>query len=420
LLKSATNGSLMAALAGGKSKGSEKSVDELRRQAREALLTSAFDGRLASVLAAGTPKASASLEEMRLQAQEALLKSASDGSLRTMLAAATQAAPCAPGIQELRLEARAALMKSATDGSLRAVLASGALKGPPQDSIVELRREASTALMRAAQDGSLLTLLSAGKAQTPALSEFKYQPSVGSWLLKKPPQVERPWYYRKIEAVSEDEKVFLEFQSVIAQKDAEIDHLKASLRLSSSGQLSLPTSPAKSQAPPPPPAARHEQPAAGEAKAAKSAPSKAAGTGDFRCLDASALQNLYSKFPPVQRPAKAPEVVQAAEFQLRPSVGTWLSGSPETQEEEPAVKAAPKAVAPEVRKPWNQCASVGSWLMLRPEEDFSERPGSVNILSRTHEQMFIMQPEELVLGFEKAIHRKDEEIHKLKEKLGAA
>mmetsp|Transcript_22605 Transcript_22605/g.26576 ORF Transcript_22605/g.26576 Transcript_22605/m.26576 type:complete len:99 (-) Transcript_22605:3-299(-) len=63
------------------------------------------------------------------------------------------------------------------------------------------------------------------------MTQFKYKPSVGSWLTKKPHQVPKPWYYQRVSVVeAEDEKVVKGLQAVIADKDAEIAALKAKLQ----------------------------------------------------------------------------------------------------------------------------------------------------------------------------------------------
>jgi len=59
-------------------------------------------------------------------------------------------------------------------------------------------------------------------------SPFRHRPSVGTWLTKVPDTVERPWYFQEFEAGEHSEYIG-KLQDVIAEKDLELDKLKAQL-----------------------------------------------------------------------------------------------------------------------------------------------------------------------------------------------
>lgn len=447
-------------------------LSEKKLKACKALLESARDGTLAAALAevVGTtaevvrpcnmrpsvgswlvprldpgqpvtvrPTVDPDIESLRLQARAALFKSLSDGTLAKVLAASAEPPKAAPApvvvdeVEQLRIEARDALLRSAKEGTLASLLSQG--KG--QSDVEALRKQARDVLLAAAQNGTLQTFLVGQKKAPEYPPGFRFKPSVGSWLAKKPIEVPRPWYYKKIEVkVEDDEQVMKELQDVIAQKDAEIEMLKATLR--SSGLLSLASSSPSSTiknfnlsstldreivvlerelkvdaAVPPAPKPKPPTVAA--------VPFKDYFTKNMLSVDYNSL-NLYSKFhsrPTVAQKAIA-KALPSAPFSLRPSVGTWLMPVRKGVEvatvksTSTATKSA-VAVAP---KPFHLRASVGTWLGYRNQEE--ERPKSVSILTRSDSMLKTMKQEELITGFQKEIHRRDEEIEKLRRQLNAA
>jgi len=60
---------------------------------------------------------------------------------------------------------------------------------------------------------------------------FVFRPSVGSWLVRKPPQVERPWFYQKrtSKELGENVEYVRGLQAVISEKDQEVERLKAQI-----------------------------------------------------------------------------------------------------------------------------------------------------------------------------------------------
>lgn len=340
------------------------------------------------------PAIDTDIESLRLQARAALFKSLSDGTLAKVLAASAEppkAAPVVDEVEQLRMEARDALLRSAKEGTLASLLSQ--VKG--ESDVETLRKQARDVLLTAAQNGTLETFLVAQKKVPEYPPGFRFKPSVGSWLAKKPIEVPRPWYYKKIEVkVEDDEKVMKELQDVIAQKDAEIELLKATLR--SSGLLSFAASSPSSTIknfnlsstldreivvlerelkvdaavlPKPP--------------TVTVVPFKDYFAKNMLSLDYNSL-NLYSK------------------FHSRPTV---------------AQKATKSTVAV-TPKPFHLRASVGTWLCYRNQEE--ERPRSVSILTRSDSMLKTMKQEELINGFQKEIHRRDEEIEKLRQQLNAA
>ncbi|OLP89424.1 hypothetical protein AK812_SmicGene29134 [Symbiodinium microadriaticum] len=190
------------------------------------------------------------------QARATLLQGARDGSLT----AALQTTKDEDKVEDLRVQARDALLRASINGSLEKALKEGKSdKKPQEDELEELRvqaqlwhrhgvgrllcRQARNALLKGSLDGTLEKALHAGKSEKqPEVAAFKYTPSVGSWLQKKPYQVARPWYYT-VHGETEDDKakgsasfegiaepasqVIKDLQSVIAEKEREIENLKA-------------------------------------------------------------------------------------------------------------------------------------------------------------------------------------------------
>lgn len=374
------------------------------------------------------------IESLRLQARAALFKSLSDGTLAKVLAASAEPPKAAPApvvdeVEQLRMEARDALLRSAKEGTLASLLSQ--VKG--ESDVETLRKQARDVLLAAAQNGTLETFLVSQKKAPEYPPGFRFKPSVGSWLAKKPIEVPRPWYYKKIEVkVEDDEKVMKELQDVIAQKDAEIEMLKATLR--SSGLLSFAASSPSSTiknfnlsstldreivvlerelkvdaaVPPKPPTVTV-------------VPFKDYFAKNMLSIDYNSL-NLYSKFhsrPTVAQKATA-KPLPSASFSLRPSVGTWLMPVRKGAEVATVKSTSPatKSTAAVAPKPFHLRASVGTWLCYRNQEE--ERPRSVSILTRSDSMLKTMKQEELINGFQKEIHRRDEEIEKLKRQLNAA
>eukprot|EP00913_Durusdinium_trenchii_P024130 g22659.t2 len=144
--------------------------------------------------------------------------------------------------------------------------------------------------------GALDQVLSQGKspkksqqaASATELPHFKFKPSVGSWLVKKPHQVPKPWYYENVAVVeAEDEKVVKNLQAVIAEKDGEIAALKSP--------------------PPLPPKAVQ-----GAEQSMKATPASLTNFRQYyadhvHSVGSDAMEKLYSKFPSQPKPApKAP------------------------------------------------------------------------------------------------------------------
>ncbi|CAJ1409239.1 unnamed protein product [Effrenium voratum] len=359
------------------------------------------------------------------QTAVALIRAAEDGSLDKALRE-TLGGSKDTELEDLREQARSTLLQGAKDGSLQA-----ALKSTREDGKVEeLRIQARDALLRASMSGALEKALGQGKTPkaakaTPAFQmekpAFKFTPSVGSWLQRKPPQVEKPWYYTAVPVQAEDVKVVKDLQAVIAEKDHEIEALKAKI---AAGGLNLGSAPAL-----PPPAAKAQAEASAPMKSAPApAKNKETSLANFRqyyvdqvlCTSAlSSLEKLYSKFPAQPKPKPAPKpaaspVASAPRFALKPSVGTWLAPAPKKPSAAaapPAASASAASATPFILKP-----SVGTWYMIKP---FEERPKSVDILERTHSKLLTMDKEELITGFEKAIKKRDQEINNLKSTLKA-
>ncbi|CAJ1362847.1 unnamed protein product [Effrenium voratum] len=363
--------------------------------------------------------------DLQKETAVALIRAAEDGSLDKALRE-TLGGGKDTELEDLREQARSTLLQGAKDGSLQA-----ALKSTREDGKVEeLRIQARDALLRASMSGALEKALGQGKTPkaakaTPAFQmekpAFKFTPSVGSWLQRKPPQVEKPWYYTAVPVQAEDVKVVKDLQAVIAEKDHEIEALKAKL---AAGGLNLGSAPAL-----PPPAAKAQAEASAPMKSAPApAKNKETSLANFRqyyvdqvlCTSAlSSLEKLYSKFPAQPKPKPAPKpaaspVASAPRFALKPSVGTWLAPAPKKPSAAaapPAASASAASATPFILKP-----SVGTWYMIKP---FEERPKSVDILERTHSKLLTMDKEELITGFEKAIKKRDQEINNLKSTLKA-
>eukprot|EP00434_Breviolum_minutum_P012034 symbB.v1.2.010611.t1/scaffold696.1/size260109/4 len=415
LLQSAKDGSLAKALVSASSENVD--MGELRKEAATALLNAAKDGTLdAALQETRTPKDN-ELEELRQQARATLLQGARDGSLQDALKSTKDEV----SVDSVRMEARDALLRSAQDGSLATALQQQAHKGN-QQKVEELRAQARDALLKASMNGGLEQVLAKGKAekkanQAAAEPEFKFKPSVGSWLQKKPHQVPKPWYYRRVSVAEEDEKVVKGLQAVIAEKDSEIAALKAQLLQTGMDVASPKAKAAESAAPIQPPKAESSK-----NDNAKSGPS----LKDFRSYNAEHVQSfgsglqetLYAKFPQPKPAPKAtvPKVEEApVKFALRPSVGTWLTPKlkPTGATAAPAPSVAPtasgKASTPFALKP-----SVGTWLTFKINND---RPKSASILDRTHSKQLAMDQEELIKGYQKEIKKRDQEIENLKSSL---
>ncbi|CAK9023589.1 unnamed protein product [Durusdinium trenchii] len=416
LLQSAKDGSLAKALASVSS--DDVDMTELRKETALALIHAAKDGSL-NVALQETVFASkeAELEELRQQARATLLQGARDGSLQDALLNSKEEA----SVEAVRLQARDALLRSAKDGSLAAALQTQA-SIEDQLKVEDLRIQARDALLRASMSGALDQVLSQGKspkksqqaASATELPHFKFKPSVGSWLVKKPHQVPKPWYYENVAVVeAEDEKVVKNLQAVIAEKDGEIAALKAKLRETSLD--APPPLPSQAQSPPPlPPKAVQ-----GAEQSMKATPASLTNFRQYyadhvHSVGSDAMEKLYSKFPSQPKPApKAPAEEAQPKFALRPSVGTWLAPAPKraapTGSASSATPAKPKT--PFALKP-----SVGTWLSFKTTD---ERPKSSSILERTHSKLLAMEREDLIKGYEKEIKKRDQEIDALKHTMKA-
>ncbi|CAE7566765.1 unnamed protein product [Symbiodinium pilosum] len=389
LLQSAQNGSLAAVLSADQS--AAENLGSLRKEAAAALINAARDGSLDVALReTRAGQEGDELEELRQQARATLLQGARDGSLKAALQSTKEEEN---NVEDLRVQARDALLRASINGTLEKALKEGKpdkkAQATGQGTLEDLRLEAREAFLLAAQDGSLEKALNEGKTlQAPS---FKYTPSVGSWLQKKPYQVPRPWYYN-VHGETEDDKVIKDLQSVIAEKEREIENLKATLK--SSG-LDL-------QAP----AVASGKPEAAPAAAAKAEPAPAPAStsltpfrpyyaAHLRTVKPDALQKLYAKFPAQPKPVSAPKAPEKPEqaakpaelkstpaaaapvkmFAKLPSVGTWLAPNPaKLAQASPAVQtkapdmqtsASAPSVAPAPQK-FAKMPSVGTWLAPNP------------------------------------------------------
>lgn len=413
LLQSAKDGSLAKALASASSE--EVDMTELRKEAATALFNAAKDGSLNAALRDTAIPKDSELEQLRQQARATLLQGARDGSLQDALKS-TKAEVSA---ESVRLEAREALLRSAQDGTLAAAL-QGQANREDALKVEELRAQARDALLKASMNGALEQVLSKGKSdkkamQAAELPQFKFKPSVASWLQKKPHQVPKPWYYQRVSVVeAEDEKVVKGLQAVIAEKDGEIAALKAQLQ-----QTGMEVA---ASAPPLPPKAEKAAPEPAKPKATPATLTnfRQYYSENVRSLGSDAMQKLYSKFPSQPKPApkaaaKEPEV--QPKFALRPSVGTWLTPKLVKPAATPAADAssAPEASS-KPKTPFALEPSVGTWLSFKITDD---RPKSASILDRTHSKQLAMNQEDLIKGYQKEIKKRDEAIEQLKSSVKA-
>eukprot|EP00930_Biecheleria_cincta_P086291 TRINITY_DN755_c0_g2_i1.p1 TRINITY_DN755_c0_g2~~TRINITY_DN755_c0_g2_i1.p1 ORF type:complete len:993 (+),score=242.74 TRINITY_DN755_c0_g2_i1:68-3046(+) len=155
LVNAARDGSLHRALAG--VKDSSNDVQAIRMQAREALMRSAKEGTLEAALTGAKKASSADVDELRTQARNALLRSAQDGSLE---AALSQAKAPAMDVDALRIQARQVLLRSAQDGTLEAALCEAKVS---TTDIEALRGQARQALLSSAKNGNLEAALAEAK-----------------------------------------------------------------------------------------------------------------------------------------------------------------------------------------------------------------------------------------------------------------
>eukprot|EP00930_Biecheleria_cincta_P086293 TRINITY_DN755_c0_g3_i1.p1 TRINITY_DN755_c0_g3~~TRINITY_DN755_c0_g3_i1.p1 ORF type:complete len:984 (+),score=232.98 TRINITY_DN755_c0_g3_i1:38-2989(+) len=421
LLRAAKDGSLSKTLAD--EWGSFTDMAALRSQAKEALLRSARDGTLQSALTAnpdvsglcsqvkdallrsaraGSLKANLKspedIDQICMEARSALLRSARDGSLRASLLEATGGTA---DIEALRLKARKTLLRSARNGSLEAAL--GDAQGSSSTDIEALRLKAKKTLLRSAQNGNLEAVLGEARGGS---SKVNPAMTINPMTVMSFDEIdinhdgkidkdewERAFAKGNAQATSpildSESKAIHELQDTISKKDAEINALKELLR---SRGLAIP---AASQA--------NDRPASLH-------PFSAYYVANFRQVQPSDLQNLYSKFPAKAKPKPCARSQKAAfnttAFAVLPSVGTWLA-KPFKPQVEPAKASAPIL--------FNQKPSVATWFAFRPGGP--ERPRSVNVSGRSQEQLMTMKPEELIRGFQKEINRKDAEIKKLKQML---
>lgn len=359
------------------------------------------------------------LSNLRIEARDVLLQSAKDGRLAKALASASSEEV---DMTELRKEAAAALFNAAKDGSLNAALRDTAI--PKDGELEQLRQQARATLLQGARDGSLQDALKSTKAEVTAesvrleaaeLPQFKFKPSVASWLQKKPHQVPKPWYYQRVSVVeAEDEKVVKGLQAVIAEKDGEIAALKAQLQQTGMEvAASAPPLPAKAEKAAPEPKPKATPPAA-------LTNFRQYYSENVRSLESDAMQKLYSKFPSQPKPApkpvaKEPEV--QPKFALRPSVGTWLTPKLVKPAAVPAADASSApAASSKPKTPFALKPSVGTWLSFKIADD---RPKSASILDRTHSKQLAMNQEDLIKGYQKEIKKRDEAIEQLKSSMKA-
>jgi len=474
LLQSAQNGSLAAVLAG----DSAADIGSLREEAARTLINAARDGSLDVALReTRAGQDGAELEELRQQARATLLQGARDGSLT----AALQTTKDEDKVEDLRVQARDALLRASINGSLEKALKEGKSdKKPQEDELEELRVQARNALLKGSLDGTLEKALHAGKSEKqPEVAAFKYTPSVGSWLQKKPYQVARPWYYT-VHGETEDDKVIKDLQSVIAEKEREIENLKATLKSSGLDLKAPATAATAASAAASAPAATKAEPAA---TVTSLTPFRPYYAQHLRTLHPDSLQKLYSKFPAVPKPQpKAPEAgakpakptetaeamktapaptpaaapatkfaklpsvgtwlapnpnkrapaAQAAaaaspeapqKFAKMPSVGTWLAPNPEKLQGKESTSSASTgtketaetATAPASRRPFKQLPSVGTWLAFKPFEE-PAKP-ALSILERSHSKLLGMNKEELISAFESELRKREDEIRKRDEEI---
>ncbi|CAE7641181.1 unnamed protein product [Symbiodinium sp. CCMP2592] len=472
LLQSAQNGSLAAVLAG----DSAADIGSLREEAARTLINAARDGSLDVALReTRAGQDGAELEELRQQARATLLQGARDGSLT----AALQTTKDEDKVEDLRVQARDALLRASINGSLEKALKEGKSDKKPQDELEELRVQARDALLQGSLDGTLEKALHAGKSEK-QVAAFKYTPSVGSWLQKKPYQVARPWYYT-VHGETEDDKVIKDLQSVIAEKEREIENLKATLKssgldLKAPAPAAAPAAPAAASAP----AATKAEPAA--ANVTSLTPFRPYYAQHLRTLHPDSLQKLYNKFPAVPKsqpkapeagakPAETPEAMKTApapaaatpvtKFAKLPSVGTWLAPNPNKR----AQAAAATAASSEAPQQFAKMPSVGTWLAPNPEKlqgkestssastgtkeaaetvpaaaaapanrrPFRQLPSvgtwlafkpfeepakpALSILERSHSKLLGMNKEELISAFEGELRKREDEIRKRDEEI---
>ncbi|CAE7874124.1 unnamed protein product [Symbiodinium necroappetens] len=453
-------------------------IGSLREEAARTLINAARDGSLDVALReTRAGQDGAELEELRQQARATLLQGARDGSLT----AALQTTKDEDKVEDLRVQARDALLRASINGSLEKALKEGKSdKKPQEDELEELRVQARNALLKGSLDGTLEKALHAGKSEKqPEVAAFKYTPSVGSWLQKKPYQVARPWYYT-VHGETEDDKVIKDLQSVIAEKEREIENLKATLKSSGLDLKAPATAATAASAAASAPAATKAEPAA---TVTSLTPFRPYYAQHLRTLHPDSLQKLYSKFPAVPKPQpKAPEAgakpakptetaeamktapaptpaaapatkfaklpsvgtwlapnpnkrapaAQAAaaaspeapqKFAKMPSVGTWLAPNPEKLQGKESTSSASTgtketaetATAPASRRPFKQLPSVGTWLAFKPFEE-PAKP-ALSILERSHSKLLGMNKEELISAFESELRKREDEIRKRDEEI---
>jgi len=128
---------------------------------------------------------------------------------------------------------------------------------------------------------------------------------------------------------------------------------------------------------------------------------------------------------------------KAKRFKLSPSVGTWLQTKPPKVEDVSPVMVdnaskvdkvkhvspvmvdkvdnAAKTDKAEKAKRFKLSPSVGTWLQKKPPKVDDDRPATVN---QGHDMLMTLDSEALISTFEKELHRKDEEIKRLRQQAG--
>lgn len=153
----------------------ESEVNRLRSEAAALLLKGAQSGKLFEALQkrktedfgaapesgeSGAPKeAPAEMDILKQKAREALLIGAQSGALQAALAGRSGAGG-ASEVEELRAQAREVLLKGAQSGKLQQVLAGHETKEEEVHDIDQIRGEAYAALLEAAESGKLEEILS--------------------------------------------------------------------------------------------------------------------------------------------------------------------------------------------------------------------------------------------------------------------
>jgi len=185
----ACNGRLSTALA-------EVRLEALRRQVGSKLTAAVSSGTLSGMLAApplrapdakpqGTPPKD--VEELRRQAREALMRAASNGSLPTALEAV--------GLGAAKQPSRVSSTAAAADGSVASVFIDHPQQAPdvephgiPPQELEELRRETREALLRASSNGSLVTALERVRLEGEKQQSQISSTATAEAAIAKPPQ----------------------------------------------------------------------------------------------------------------------------------------------------------------------------------------------------------------------------------------